>query len=103
MADEEYVWKEEIPVPAHLIQYIDGAVKKALPTGTHFEGITPSGASYWARTAKIEALDDHGNETPFFIKVCHGKAFPRFPVPVDDIRTQGTPVGARKGHGIRGI
>lgn len=70
MAEEEYVWKEEIPVPAHLIQYIDDGVKKALPVGTQFQAIFPSGASYWARTAKIEAIDEGGNETPFFIKVC---------------------------------
>lgn len=70
MADEEeYVWKGEIPVPAHLIEYIDEAVKEALPAGTQFHGITPSGASYWARTAKIDATDADGNETPFFIKV----------------------------------
>lgn len=69
MAEEEYVWKEEIPVPAYLIQYIDDGVKRALPVGTRFDAISPSGASYWARTAKIEAVDERGNETPFFIKV----------------------------------
>lgn len=40
-----------------------------LPPGTQIRGITPSGASYWARTAKIDATDQHGNPTPFFIKV----------------------------------
>lgn len=67
--EEEYVWKGEIPVPAHLIEYIDDAVKDALPPGTQFHGISPSGASYWARTAKIDATDADGNETPYFIKV----------------------------------
>lgn len=41
----------------------------ALPAGTEFHGISPSGASYWARTAKIDATDESGKETPFFIKV----------------------------------
>jgi hypothetical protein len=40
-----------------------------LPPGTQIQGITPSGASYWARTAKIDATDQEGNPTPFFIKV----------------------------------
>jgi hypothetical protein len=40
-----------------------------LPPGTQILGITPSGASYWARTAKIDATDEEGNPTPFFIKV----------------------------------
>lgn len=67
--EEEFVWKEGIPVPAHLIEYVDQAVKDALPPGTQFLGISPSGASYWARTAKIDATDADGNETPVFIKV----------------------------------
>lgn len=40
-----------------------------LPAGTEFHAISPSGASYWARTAKIDATDESGKETPFFIKV----------------------------------
>jgi len=40
-----------------------------LPAGTTFHGISPSGASYWARTAKIDATNEAGEETPFFIKV----------------------------------
>lgn len=68
--EEEYIWKEEIPVPVHLITYVDEGVKEALPAGTQFHGISPSGASYWARTAKIDATDEDGNESPFFIKVC---------------------------------
>jgi hypothetical protein len=70
MAEEkEYVWKGEIPVPKRLIEYIDEAVKEALPPGTQFHGISPSGVSYWARTAKIDATDADGNKTPFFMKV----------------------------------
>jgi hypothetical protein len=40
-----------------------------LPPGTKIHGISPSGSSYWARTAKIDATDEEGNPTPFFIKV----------------------------------
>ncbi|POS75160.1 hypothetical protein DHEL01_v206446 [Diaporthe helianthi] len=78
MAEEdEYIWKGEIPVPKHLIDYIDEAVRDALPPGTQFHGISPSGVSYWARTAKIDATDVDGNKTPLFIKIHkfeHGKS-----------------------------
>jgi protein-ribulosamine 3-kinase len=39
-----------------------------LPPGTKIKGISPSGASYWARTAKIEALDANGAEDDYFVK-----------------------------------
>lgn len=66
MADK---WDREIPVPAHVIGYVDPAVHKKLPAGTTVQGISPSGASFWARTAKIDATDADGADTPFFIKV----------------------------------
>lgn len=68
MADKT-VWDREIPVPVKVIQYIDDGVKEKLPGGTVFGEIYPSGASYWARTAKIEATDKNGDDSPFFIKV----------------------------------
>ncbi|KAI1266435.1 Fructosamine kinase-domain-containing protein [Xylariaceae sp. FL1019] len=76
--EEKFVWGKEIPVPAHLITYVDDEVvsSQEMPPGTKVLSISPSGASYWARTAKIEAVDAEGNETPFFIKVhigAHGR------------------------------
>ncbi|KAK6829586.1 fructosamine/ketosamine-3-kinase [Apiospora arundinis] len=66
---DKSVWDKEIAVPAAVIQYIDEGVKEKLPEGTQFHGITPSGASYWARTAKIDATNEAGEDSPFFIKV----------------------------------
>ncbi|KAK3899686.1 hypothetical protein C8A05DRAFT_17911 [Staphylotrichum tortipilum] len=66
---DKSVWDKEIPVPRELIEYIDPGVREKLPPGTQVHGISPSGSSYWARTAKIEATDAAGNPTPFFIKV----------------------------------
>lgn len=40
-----------------------------LPPGTQVHGISQSGLSYWARTAKIDATDEAGQDSPFFIKV----------------------------------
>ncbi|KAK4032546.1 hypothetical protein C8A01DRAFT_20379 [Parachaetomium inaequale] len=68
MTDKE-VWDKEIPIPERLIKYVDQGVRDKLPPGTQVHGITQSGASYWARTAKIEAADAVGNPTPFFMKV----------------------------------
>jgi hypothetical protein len=70
MAEEvEYIWKGDIPVPKHLIEYVDEAVMDALPPGTQCHCISPSGVSYWARTAKIDGTDADGNKTAFFLKV----------------------------------
>ncbi|KLU90917.1 hypothetical protein MAPG_09442 [Magnaporthiopsis poae ATCC 64411] len=66
MADK---WDREIPVPAHVIGYVDPGVRKKLPVGTTVHSISPSGKSFWARTAKIEATGADGTDTPFFIKV----------------------------------
>ncbi|KAK3935809.1 hypothetical protein QBC46DRAFT_461873 [Diplogelasinospora grovesii] len=73
---EKFVWSGEIPVPARLIQYIDEGVRQSLPPGTVCHGISQSGGSYWAQTAKIDATGSEGQETAFFIKVHqfeHGK------------------------------
>ncbi|KAK8091674.1 fructosamine/ketosamine-3-kinase [Apiospora hydei] len=47
---DKAVWDQEIPVPQSTI----------------------SGASYWARTAKLEALDKDGNEDSYSVKVHQG-------------------------------
>ncbi|KAK6860529.1 hypothetical protein PG995_004165 [Apiospora arundinis] len=60
---DKSVWDQEIAVPAAVIEYIDKGVKDKLPEGTQCHGITPSGASYWARTAKIDATNEHGENT----------------------------------------
>ncbi|ORY71910.1 uncharacterized protein BCR38DRAFT_480385 [Pseudomassariella vexata] len=62
-------WNRETPVPLQVIQYVDQGVREKLPAGTEVLGISRSGASYWARTAKIDATNEAGEETPFFIKV----------------------------------
>ncbi|KAK4154987.1 Fructosamine/Ketosamine-3-kinase [Chaetomidium leptoderma] len=66
---DKSVWDREIPVPKHLIEYVDRGVREKLPLGTEVHGISGSGSSYWARTAKIDATDAAGNSTPFFMKV----------------------------------
>lgn len=70
MAEKEALARsKKSQVPVRLIEYIDDNVRDALPTGTHFLGTAPSGASYWARAARIDATDETGEETPFFLKV----------------------------------
>ncbi|KAK8057247.1 hypothetical protein PG996_011184 [Apiospora saccharicola] len=69
---DKAVWDQEIPVPQSTISYVDEAIKKVLPSGLQIKSIFPSGASYWARTAKIEAVDADGNEDSFFVKVHQG-------------------------------
>ncbi|KAK4223747.1 hypothetical protein QBC38DRAFT_512208 [Podospora fimiseda] len=68
-----HFWDKEIPVDLKLIQYIDQSVRSKCPPNTQFHSITPSGSSYWARTAKISASDSTNNlSTPFFLKVHQG-------------------------------
>ncbi|KAI0145150.1 Fructosamine kinase-domain-containing protein [Xylariaceae sp. FL1272] len=71
--EEKFVWGRANPVPTHLITYVDDAVVSTLPKGTKVLGISASGKSYWAQTAKIDAVDAEGNETPFFVKVHIGE------------------------------
>lgn len=40
-----------------------------LPAENTIISITPSGSSYWARTAKIETETPEGEEASYFIKV----------------------------------
>lgn len=67
------VWDKEIPVPESTISYVDDGILKKLPEGTQPVGILPSGASYWARTAKIEALNAQGEPDDYFLKVHQGE------------------------------
>ncbi|KAK8042976.1 hypothetical protein PG994_013459 [Apiospora phragmitis] len=67
------VWNQKIPVPENTISYVDEAIRKVLPSGLQIEGISASGESYWARTAKIKAIDSDGNEDSYFVKVHQGE------------------------------
>ncbi|KAK8022608.1 hypothetical protein PG993_013375 [Apiospora rasikravindrae] len=69
---DKAVWDQEIPVSESTISYVDEAIKKILPSGLQITGISPSGASYWARTAKIKAFNADGNEDNYFVKVHQG-------------------------------
>ena len=40
-----------------------------MPGGTKVLSIVPSGSSYWARTAKIAAIDPEGNGVSYFMNV----------------------------------
>ncbi|KAK1829369.1 protein-ribulosamine 3-kinase, chloroplastic [Podospora conica] len=73
---EKCMGDEEAMDANRLIQYVDEGVREVLPGGTQVHGISPSGFSPWAKTAKIDATNQAGEETPFFIKVHkseHGK------------------------------
>ncbi|KAH8886230.1 hypothetical protein GQ53DRAFT_828231 [Thozetella sp. PMI_491] len=67
------VWDKEIPVPASTISYVDDEILQKLPGGTQIVGISPPGASYWARAAEIEALNVQGEPDDYFLKVHQGE------------------------------
>ncbi|XMA09023.1 hypothetical protein WAI453_001814 [Rhynchosporium graminicola] len=69
---DKSVWDQEVPVPLSAISFVDDGILKKLPPGTTITGISPSGASYWARTAKIEAKNSRGEEDSYFLKVHQG-------------------------------
>lgn len=72
MAEKEALARsKKSQVPVRLIEFIDDNVRDILPKGTQFHGTSPSGASYWARAARIEATDENGEEASFYLKV-HG-------------------------------
>ncbi|KAK8043346.1 hypothetical protein PG993_005776, partial [Apiospora rasikravindrae] len=48
----------EIDVPVEAIQTVDPAVVEKLPPGSQVEGISPHGASFWTRTARIDTTLD---------------------------------------------
>ncbi|KAK8123812.1 hypothetical protein PG999_003730 [Apiospora kogelbergensis] len=71
---DKAIWDQEISVPENTSLYVDSAITKVLPSGLQMKAISPSGASYWARTAKIEALDTRGSEDSYFVhQGSHGK------------------------------
>ncbi|KAF3766099.1 hypothetical protein M406DRAFT_258016 [Cryphonectria parasitica EP155] len=77
MAEEQRARHLANPASAHLIQYIDDAVRDVLPAGTRPIGISESGNSHWVRTAKLDTVDKNGKKTPFFLKACYhvGKVY----------------------------
>jgi len=70
---DKNIWDKEVPVPPSTISYVNDGIRKKLPPGTVIAGIAPSGASYWARTAKIEATNLDGEDADYFVKVHQGE------------------------------
>ncbi|KID73657.1 Protein-ribulosamine 3-kinase [Metarhizium brunneum] len=52
---------------------IDEAVRNALPEATRALSADRYGQSVWSLTARINAVDKHGNPTPFFLKYVPGE------------------------------
>ncbi|CZT50968.1 uncharacterized protein RSE6_12045 [Rhynchosporium secalis] len=69
---DKSVWDQEVPVPLSAISFVDDGILKKLPPGTTITRIFASGASYWARTAKIEAKNSRGEKDSYFLKVHQG-------------------------------
>ncbi|KAK8034307.1 hypothetical protein PG993_009302 [Apiospora rasikravindrae] len=65
-------WKEEPEVPDQYIRYIDINVQDRMPGGVIAHKIVPHGASFWKRTARIEAFGEEGYRHRFFLKVSIG-------------------------------
>ena len=75
--DPEPVWDKPPDVDEKWIGYLDDSVTSKLPQGTQFKSISPYGASYWTRTARIATEQDDGRSLSFFLKVAQnstGKA-----------------------------
>ena len=68
------IWDQTNSVPETTISYVDDAILKELPEGTEIIEISPSGASYWARTAKIETVNAQGEAVDYFVKVRQGES-----------------------------
>ncbi|KAI0020974.1 Fructosamine kinase-domain-containing protein [Xylariomycetidae sp. FL0641] len=69
MPTDKTTWNKEIPIPPEVISYVDEGILNKLPSGTQVLSISPSGASYWVRTAKIGTLDGDGEPKDYFVKV----------------------------------
>ncbi|KAF2650566.1 hypothetical protein K491DRAFT_608567 [Lophiostoma macrostomum CBS 122681] len=63
------IWDQEIAVPESVISFVDDNVAEKLPTGSSITSISPHGASYWTRTARIQTHDADGNAVSYFLKV----------------------------------
>ncbi|KAF2751821.1 hypothetical protein M011DRAFT_516270 [Sporormia fimetaria CBS 119925] len=62
------IWDQEITVPETVITYVDDNVVQKLPGGSTIKSISPHGASYWTRTARIQTLDAEGKDVSYFLK-----------------------------------
>ncbi|CAN8096521.1 unnamed protein product [Discula destructiva] len=72
MGDEHAHYEGEIEVPVEAIQTIDPNVVQNLPPGTVVTGITSHGASFWTRTARLDAITA-GKKVQYFLKTSHGE------------------------------
>ncbi|KAK2788697.1 hypothetical protein FQN53_003206 [Emmonsiellopsis sp. PD_33] len=67
------IWNQEIQVPEDVISSVDSQVLAKLPAGSTVIGISPYGASYWTRTARIQVTNAQDNEISYFLKVSQGE------------------------------
>ncbi|CAJ2508913.1 Uu.00g139390.m01.CDS01 [Anthostomella pinea] len=68
MSSEHAEDAREVDVPVEAIQTVDPAVVANLPWGTHVISIQAHGASFWTRTARVDAERD-GVQVAYFLKV----------------------------------
>ncbi|KAK8074470.1 hypothetical protein PG997_009133 [Apiospora hydei] len=61
----------EVDIPVEAIQAVDPAVVEKLPPGSQIESISAHGASFWTRTARIDATLN-GAKQSYFLKTCFG-------------------------------
>ncbi|KAF8847884.1 hypothetical protein BDZ45DRAFT_778411 [Acephala macrosclerotiorum] len=64
---DRIIWDSETAVPESVILCIDCGILKRLPAGTAVFGIFPTGESYWARTARLDAINRNG-KIQYFMK-----------------------------------
>ncbi|KAJ4386034.1 hypothetical protein N0V93_008926 [Gnomoniopsis smithogilvyi] len=72
MGNEHKDYEGEIEVPVEAIQIVDSNVIQKLPPGTEVTGITSHGASFWTRTARLDAVTE-GSKCQYFLKTSHGE------------------------------
>ncbi|KAI1378472.1 Fructosamine kinase-domain-containing protein [Hypoxylon crocopeplum] len=72
MVDEESQSTREPDVPIGAIQVVDPEVITKLPPGTHVLKIAAHGASFWARTARLDVEQD-GIRKEYFLKTSSGE------------------------------
>ncbi|KAL8907432.1 MAG: hypothetical protein Q9207_001402 [Kuettlingeria erythrocarpa] len=71
MPTEHTEYEGEVDVPAAAIQIKDPAVIAKLPPGAQVTRIDPHGASFWTRTARLDAEQD-GELKEYFLKTSYG-------------------------------
>ncbi|KAK0661185.1 Fructosamine kinase-domain-containing protein [Cercophora samala] len=72
MGNEHTDYTGEIDVPVEAIQKIDPAVVKKLPQGTEVKSVTAHGASFWTRTARLDAVSEDNKDVQYFLKTSYG-------------------------------